>query len=42
MELPVFPKKRFQEGATPDGVFSERFSAGDASYRQHFLELYEQ
>ena len=42
MELPRFPKRRFQEGATPEEVFAQRFLPGDDAYRQHFLELYEQ
>jgi asparagine synthase (glutamine-hydrolysing) len=42
MELPVFPKRRFQEGATSDSVFADRFDVTSDSYRQHFLDLYEQ
>jgi len=42
MDLPLFPKRRFQEGATSESVFTKRFSAGPESYRQHFLELYDQ
>ncbi|HEY6146307.1 MAG TPA: asparagine synthase-related protein [Thermoanaerobaculia bacterium] len=37
--MPVFPKRRFQDGARPDGNVSRR--AGDAAaYRREFLSLY--
>ncbi len=39
IELPVFPKRRFQTGAVPAGLFSERFGHPDV-YRQHFLTLH--
>jgi asparagine synthase (glutamine-hydrolysing) len=39
-ELPRFPKRRFQEGATTTEVFTDRFGVGPETYRQHFLELY--
>ena len=42
MELPVFPKRRFQEGATSPSVFALRFEADPESYRNHFLELHRQ
>jgi len=42
LELPLFSKRRFQEGATSASVFADRFAAGAESYRQHFLDLYEQ
>lgn len=42
VDLPVFPKRRFQEGATSASVFADRFAGESDSYRQHFLELYEQ
>ena len=42
MELPVFPKRRFQEGATPESVFADRFAGEPDLYRQHFLELHKQ
>ena len=42
MELPLFPKRRFQEGATTASVFRDRFELGSESYRQRFLELHEQ
>lgn len=36
-KLPVFPKRRFQEGATPQGVFAQLFAGSEAVYRAHFL-----
>lgn len=42
LELPRFAKRRFQEGATSEEVFADRFVGADDSYRQHFLDLYEQ
>ena len=41
-ELPRFPKRRFQEGATSTEVFSHRFGVRPETYRQHFLDLYTQ
>ncbi len=38
--LPVFPKRRFQEGAVPESLFAQRFGGSPERYRQHFLELY--
>ena len=35
--LPVFPKRRFQEGATPEAVFAQLFAGGEVAYRAHFL-----
>jgi asparagine synthase (glutamine-hydrolysing) len=37
--MPVFPKRRFQHGATPAPVMRERL-ADEATYRRTFLELY--
>lgn len=42
LELPVFPKRRFQEGAVPEPVFAERFGGAPERYRERFLELYGQ
>ena len=36
-ELPVFPKRRFQEGAAPAEVRAERLAGTEAVYRSHFL-----
>ena len=45
MEMPVFPKRRFQHGTAPDGSVRREFSAGglearEAGYRRAFLDLY--
>lgn len=42
MELPVFPKRRFQEGATSASAFAIRFDVDPESYRHHFLHLHKQ
>jgi asparagine synthase (glutamine-hydrolysing) len=39
-ELPVFPKRRFQHGATPEGAFRRHFDLHPEVYRRHFLGLY--
>jgi asparagine synthase (glutamine-hydrolysing) len=38
LELPIFEKKRFQEGATSPAVFASRFDAPPEAYRSHYLE----
>ena len=40
IKMPVFPKRRFQEGAASPTVFSERFVVASESYRDHFLSLH--
>lgn len=40
LELPVFPKRRFQEGATSASVFAERFAVEPEAYRRHFQECH--
>lgn len=40
LEMPTFPKRRFQEGAVPVGVFGERLGGEVETYRRHFLSLY--
>ncbi len=40
MELPVFPKRRFQEGAGPESVLAKCFPADPEAYRNHYLDLY--
>ena len=37
--MPVFPKRRFQDGALPEGE-AGRFRSDEARYRAHFLSLY--
>jgi asparagine synthase (glutamine-hydrolysing) len=41
LELPVYPKRRFQEGAVPPPVFSRRFAVAPEAYRAHFLGLHQ-
>ncbi len=40
LEMPVFPKRRFQQGAANDAEFSRLFPAQASSYRQAFIQLY--
>jgi asparagine synthase (glutamine-hydrolysing) len=40
LDLPVFPKRRFQEGAGPESVLAERFQTDPEAYRNHYLDLY--
>jgi len=40
LELPVFPKRRFQHGAATSAVFASRFGVHPLRYRRHFLEIY--
>jgi asparagine synthase (glutamine-hydrolysing) len=39
-ELPVFAKRRFQEGATPEDTFTRLFAQDESAYRSHFLRLH--
>lgn len=39
-ELPVFLKRRFQDGAAPDATRAERLAGSEAAYRSHFLSLF--
>ncbi len=41
MDMPVFPKRRFQHGATSENIFREHFPGKDKSYRQEFQRIYE-
>ncbi len=38
--MPVFPKRRFQEGAVNGELFASRFGHPPERYRQHFLGLH--
>ena len=38
--MPVFPKRRFQHGALPEGELSRRLPFGEAAYRSHLLSRY--
>jgi asparagine synthase (glutamine-hydrolysing) len=40
MEMPVFPKRRFQHGALAD-TERKRIAFGEADYRAHFASLYQ-
>ncbi|MFY9823890.1 MAG: asparagine synthase-related protein [Thermoanaerobaculia bacterium] len=40
LELPVFPKRRFQHGAMTRETFHSRFDIHPAGYRSHLLSLY--
>jgi asparagine synthase (glutamine-hydrolysing) len=40
LEMPVFPKRRFQHGALPVESLREHLPFREAEYRRHFLSLY--
>ena len=40
MNMPVFEKRRFQNGAVSGEVFAELFPSHEASYRREFSRLY--
>ena len=40
LEMPVFPKRRFQHGAMPVEAMQDRLPWREAEYRRHFLALY--
>ena len=40
LDMPVYPKRRFQTGATNDGTFRELFPGDAHSYRTYFHSLY--
>jgi asparagine synthase (glutamine-hydrolysing) len=40
LEMPVFPKRRFQHGAVSVDRLAERLSRQEPEYRQHFLSSY--
>ena len=37
LDMPIFPKRRFQDGAVDDGLAQKQFAADDDPYRRHFL-----
>lgn len=41
LDMPVFPKRRFQHGAVPSGTFRKLFPDRENAYRREFLSLYE-
>ncbi len=40
LEMPIYEKRRFQEGALSDRAFGDLFAGGEALYREHFHGLY--
>ena len=40
LEMPVFPKRRFQHGAVPAGDAARLFPEDEARYRRHYQTLY--
>jgi asparagine synthase (glutamine-hydrolysing) len=40
IEMPVFPKRRFQHGALSETAVAQHFSATPEHYRHHFLALH--
>jgi asparagine synthase (glutamine-hydrolysing) len=40
LDMPVFPKRRFQHGAVPVERLRERLSGRESEYREQFLALY--
>ncbi len=40
VDMPVFPKRRFQHGAVPASVMRSRLGGGEADYRRLFHALY--
>ena len=41
LQMPVFPKRRFQHGALPAEVMQSRLPYREAEYRKQFLSLYQ-
>ena len=41
MDMPVFPKRRFQHGAASDKAFKKHFPEKEITYRKEFLSKYE-
>ena len=41
MDMPVFPKRRFQHGAASSSTFGEHFPGTDLVYRKEFQGIYE-
>ena len=40
IDMPVFPKRRFQHGAMPADAMRERLGGSEASYRRTFNALW--
>jgi asparagine synthase (glutamine-hydrolysing) len=41
IEMPVFPKRRFQHGAASNAAFEQRLRIDPEEYRRHFLALHQ-
>jgi asparagine synthase (glutamine-hydrolysing) len=41
MDMPVFPKRRFQHGAVPGSTFGSVFPIQEMDYRKEFQRIYE-
>ncbi len=41
LEMPVFPKRRFQHGAVPVETLHQRLPSRQSDYRKYFLSLYQ-
>jgi len=41
LQMPVFPKRRFQHGAIPEKVMESRLPHREAEYRKQFFSLYQ-
>lgn len=39
-EMPVFPKRRMQEGSLPEEAFKALFAGGEAKWRKYYADLY--
>jgi len=39
-EMPIFDKRRFQEGAVGEATFADLFGGGEPGYREHFHRLH--
>ncbi len=42
VELPVYPKRRFQRGAMPEALFAQAFAPGEPAYRAHLASCFAQ
>ena len=40
VQMPVYPKRRFQHGAVAEDMVAERFAVPPSVYRRHFLQLH--
>jgi asparagine synthase (glutamine-hydrolysing) len=40
IDMPIFPKRRFQHGAMPEDAMRQRFNGSEATYRRAFEAMY--